>query len=157
MKVLTEESLRFYAMTDAVDGSRGFRDEVKSMARELIALRANVGATQARCTELLTEVRALRRRSDPAYVGPDEDPRCAEVRASIAKSIARLEYDALRVVDMNAARLVVGRAQYGDLVLATDPRNMLREALMEMLDGSSYFAARLIKMLDEEKGVGGSK
>ena len=53
--------------------------------------------------------------------------------------------DELRVLVTIAERLVAGRAQYGELVLATDRRDFTIEASEEALDAAVYLAARLLK------------
>lgn len=108
-------------------------DDASSMARELIALRANLAATQRRCTELLTEVRALRRRSDPSYRSPH----------ALDALLAQLGPDETRVLVRIAERLAMGAKQYGVLDIANDRRDWNEEARQEVLDLAVYAAIKL--------------
>lgn len=103
------------------------------MALELLALRDNLTATQSRCTELLTEVRALRRRSDPSYRSPSE----------LDAHIAQLGPDERRVLTRIAERFVMGGKQYGALDIASDRRDWTVEAQAEALDMCAYLAILL--------------
>lgn len=68
------------------------------------------------------------------------------MRAEIASMLAELEDDAVEVIHMQATRMVAGRKHYGDLVLDTDRRDWLAEALQEHLDASNYYSAAIIKL-----------
>jgi hypothetical protein len=72
-----------------------------------------------------------------------------EMRAEIFLMLTELEDDAVEVLHMQATRMVAGRKHYGDLVLDTDRRDWLAEALQEHLDASNYYSAALIKLRRE--------
>lgn len=63
---------------------------------------------------------------------------------AIYVAAASLGPDELRVLRAVTERLVLGRRQYGELDLATDPRDWAREAAEEALDLSVYLAIRLL-------------
>jgi hypothetical protein len=61
---------------------------------------------------------------------------------TIAGRCTELGVDELRVLDRIAARLQVGRRQYGELHIARDGRDWTEEALQEALDLSVYLAIK---------------
>lgn len=71
---------------------------------------------------------------------------------SLADRIEAMEPDAqrvvMRIVERVVSRLELGRAQYGDLNLATDPRDWRAEAAEEAVDGLVYTAAGEIALDD---------
>lgn len=71
------------------------------------------------------------------------------MRDEIVSMLSQLEDDAVEVLHMQATRMVEGRARYGDLVLDTDRRDWLAEALQEHLDASNYYSAAIIKLRRE--------
>lgn len=108
-------------------------DRLRAITCERDAYLANLTATQARCSELLTEVRALRRRSDPAYRTPH----------ALDAIVAQLGPDEVRVLTRIAERLVMGGKQYGALDIANDRRDWTEEARQEVLDLAVYAAIKL--------------
>lgn len=95
--------------------------------RERDAYLANLTATQARCTELLTEVRGLR--ATLASLGP----------------VGELGEDERRVIALLARRLLDGQRQYGLLDLARDARDFRRERGEEIADLLVYTAFAELK------------
>ena len=57
-----------------------------------------------------------------------------------------LEPDAQEVVVEVAARLVKGRAAYGDLDIEKDKRDFIQESAEELFDNSVYLASEVIKL-----------
>jgi len=66
-------------------------------------------------------------------------------RERITRALAQLGADEAEVLAVVAERLVMGRAQYGALQLATDRRDFVDEGLQEAADLSLYLAMALIK------------
>ena len=63
---------------------------------------------------------------------------------TMREAYAILNADEREVLDLVAHRVArLGRASYGAIRLATDPRDWTLEALNECLDGIFYVAARL--------------
>lgn len=58
---------------------------------------------------------------------------------------ARLRTDEIAVLTLIAERLLRGRERYGELRVATDRRDFVREALEEAADGLAYAAAALMR------------
>jgi hypothetical protein len=54
--------------------------------------------------------------------------------------------DETAVLDLIRARMAVGRRQYGPLVLKTDKRKLVKEALEEILDAQVYLACWLVQI-----------
>ncbi len=69
----------------------------------------------------------------------------------LLRSLSVLGPDELRVLELQASRLAMGRGQYGPLEIAGDKRNYLREILLEYIDASQYAAMQLLRLLDGEK------
>ncbi len=69
---------------------------------------------------------------------------CAE-RAALGDACEQLGPDELRVLRLIAARLEVGRRQYGQLDTTTDRRNWMAESRDEMFDGCVYLALATMK------------
>jgi hypothetical protein len=63
----------------------------------------------------------------------------------VTVDVTGLEPDAVRVVQHIVDRMRAGQAQYGKLVLATNPRDWLAEANEEFLDAAVYLAMRTLK------------
>lgn len=63
-------------------------------------------------------------------------------RDRIHEAIGYLTGDELKVVRQLADRLVSGREQYGELVVATDRRDFDVELLQELLDACVYLTAK---------------
>jgi len=59
--------------------------------------------------------------------------------------IELLEPDALEVLETIAERLIMGRRQYGDLVIDRDARDFRQEFAEEMLDGAVYAAIETVR------------
>lgn len=78
--------------------------------------------------------------------------------ARLSTAFDSLEPDAQRILVLLAERAAKGRRDYGGMTLATDPRNMHREAAEEAIDGLFYAAAALLKggetMAKASKGKG---
>ncbi len=68
----------------------------------------------------------------------------------LLRSLSVLGPDELRVLELQASRLAMGRGQYGPLEIAGDKRNYLREILLEYIDASQYAAMQLLRLLDED-------
>jgi len=66
----------------------------------------------------------------------------------LRNSARQLGPDELRVLVTIAERLVAGRAVYGELHVADDPRRMKQEAGEELLDACVYLAADVLKRKD---------
>jgi len=67
-------------------------------------------------------------------------------RGRIVGLIDALSGDELRIVELQARRLVAGRREYGTLKLDGDPRDFIVEAIEEMVDGAQYLAAKLVQL-----------
>lgn len=68
-----------------------------------------------------------------------------ELRNELNGIASALEGDELRVLLRVARRLKFGRDRYGKLVLEKDKRNLLREAMEEILDFTVYIESLLEK------------
>jgi hypothetical protein len=64
----------------------------------------------------------------------------------------KMEPDAVRVLLLIARRLNHGRAIYGDMDIASSPRNFDEEALDEDADGLVYRAAETIRQMRRARG-----
>lgn len=72
-----------------------------------------------------------------------------ELRAQLASLATELAGDELRVLVLNAERLLTGRAQYGQLILAKDGRCWTAEMLAELIDATQYGAMLLMQLQAE--------
>ena len=72
---------------------------------------------------------------------------------AIVVGASKLRGDELRVAQLLIDRLVVGHERYGQLNLATDRRNWLRESADEALDLAVYGAIRAVVVADAVGGV----
>jgi len=68
-----------------------------------------------------------------------------DTRSRLLAATAQLNTDELEIVTLIAERLVMGRAQYGALSLATDSRDFDIEAMEEAADMCIYAAAKRIQ------------
>jgi len=75
--------------------------------------------------------------------------------ARLYAAFARLGADERRVLLLQAERLVKGKPDYGELVLATDSRNFCREAAEEVLDMGQYLSILLLRWSDKAALKGG--
>jgi len=69
----------------------------------------------------------------------------ADSRARVALAANRLGEDELLVLAEIAERMVAGRAQYGEYIAGTDPRDHLREAAEEGMDAAVYLAMLAVR------------
>jgi hypothetical protein len=60
--------------------------------------------------------------------------------------VSDLPPDETAVLELIRARMAVGRKQYGPLVLKTDKRKLVKEAIEEVLDAQVYLACRLVQI-----------
>lgn len=67
-----------------------------------------------------------------------------DVRESLSAKLDKLGTDELGVLNELAARLVMGRSQYGELKLAADRRNWRNEAAAESLDLAIYLTCEML-------------
>ena len=65
---------------------------------------------------------------------------------ALAERIGDLEPDARAVVELIVSRLEGGRSTYGELDLASDPRDFRRELVEELVDAAAYGAADLLRL-----------
>jgi hypothetical protein len=63
-----------------------------------------------------------------------------ELRTSVVSSMLDLDIDELRVLNVIAKRLVLGKGQYGALDIDRDPRDWHRELSEELADAMVYLA-----------------
>lgn len=66
-------------------------------------------------------------------------------RDQLLYSARQLEGDDLAVLCRIADRLLMGKDVYGTMRINLDPRNFVKEAEEEMLDGAIYLAAELLR------------
>lgn len=69
-------------------------------------------------------------------------------RDQLSDAATRLGVDEMRVLVAIAARLALGRRQYGDLDIASDTRDWRREALEEQLDWLVYDTIDTLRRVD---------
>lgn len=63
----------------------------------------------------------------------------------LCAAVTQLGDDEVRVLAEIARRLLFGQGVYGRLTLASDPRDMQREASEELLDGCVYLACASLR------------
>jgi hypothetical protein len=69
----------------------------------------------------------------------------SDPRDELTAIVAALGTDEVRVLTVLARRLAVGRAAYGPLDIATDPRDWRAEGAQEALDLAVYLACELLR------------